>query len=415
MRTTINRDNQRDRRLIPAAVGLSAAGDFLAVFPLAAIVASITGSGVAVAALFAALWAPSVIFSSLAGRLVDRVENTGLLRVVSSLQALAALAMLPFVDSVVGILAVATLLGTGHAIAQAAEFALIPAIADGQRLQKLNGSVETSRYIGMTAGPLAGGLIATLVGVEVALIIDALTFVFVALVATSLRARRKPGISDEDDQVKAGRARDGFVLLFGREPLRSAMVVAAIALVLMTTMWAAEPFFAEEVLGAGEFGYGALFSSWMLGMAVGAMTLAHRIPRSMLAIGAMIAIVVQGSGLLLPTIWLALPLACAFHAIGGVAHGVKNVLLRTLIQQEVPEARHGRAAAAYNALRNGAELIALGSGGLMVTTFGARTTLSLSGALPMVVALVALAVWVARASRQIRSPECVDVAAAPAR
>ena len=48
---------------------------------------------------------------------------------------------------------------------------------------------------------------------------------------------------------------------------------------------------------------------------------------------------------------------------GGVAHGVKNVLLRTLIHERVPDALRGRAFAAYNGARNGAELGALALGG----------------------------------------------------
>jgi Na+/melibiose symporter-like transporter len=267
-------DRQRDRRLITAAVGLSAAGDALAVFPLAAIIASLTGSGVAVAGLFAALWAPSAVLAHVAGRLVDRIENTRLLRTVSALQLVTALAMIPLVDSVPGILIVATLLGTGHAIAQAAEFALIPAIADGRELQRLNGGVETARYVGMTVGPIAGGLIAALAGVEIALLCDAATFAFVVFAARRLTARRAP--AEAAATGAAGpRAQAGFALLFGREPLRSVMIAAAVALVLMTTVWAAEPFFAQDVLGAGELGYSALFSSWMLGMAIGAKTLSR--------------------------------------------------------------------------------------------------------------------------------------------
>lgn len=385
-----------DRRLIAGSVGLSAGGDFLAVIPLASIVALSTGSGFAVAALFAALWAPSVLLAPLAGRLVDRVENACLLRRVSLLQAVVALAMIPASGSIAGIVTVAALLGCGHAIAQAAEFALVPAIAEGDELTHLNGSVETARYIGMTAGPLAGGALAAIGGTEVALAGNALTFVAVAIAAARLRARRAPARPTHAAGSDEPRARDGLWLLFAREPLRLAMIVGAGSLVLMTTVWAAEPFFARDVLGAGDLGYGALVAAWTLGMAVGAMALAPRVPRALLASGAMVAIVVQGAGLALPSLWLSLPFAVALFVMGGAAHGVKNVLLRSLIQLEVPAASHGRAAAAYNALRNGAELLALAGGGALVTTLGARTTLSLSGGLPIIAALAGLAVLAAR-------------------
>ena len=73
----------------------------------------------------------------------------------------------------------------------------------------------------------------------------------------------------------------------------------------------------------------------------------------------MTAIAVQGFWLGLPTLILSIPLAAFAYVLGGAAHGAKNVFVRTLIHQQVPAAAHGRAAAAYNALRNGAEMIAL--------------------------------------------------------
>jgi|SRR5689334_23102515 len=81
---------------------------------------------------------------------------------------------------------------------------------------------------------------------------------------------------------------------------------------------------------------------------------------------------------------------------GGLGHGTKNVLARTLIQKQVPSRLHGRAFAAYNGLRNGAELIALAAGGVLVAAIGARTTLALAGAIPLLAAPAGLAVYRAR-------------------
>jgi hypothetical protein len=51
----------------------------------------------------------------------------------------------------------------------------------------------------------------------------------------------------------------------------------------------------------------------------------------------------------------------------------------------------GRAYAAYSGLRNGAEIVALTCGGVLIATAGARWTLLLAGGLPVIVALAALA------------------------
>ena len=83
---------------------------------------------------------------------------------------------------------------------------------------------------------------------------------------------------------------------------------------------------------------------------------------------------------------------------GGIGHGVKNVLARTLIQERVPARLHGRAFAAYNGLRNGAELVALAAGGALVAAVGVRPTLALAGALPVLAALAGVMVYLRRAA-----------------
>ena len=107
----------------------------------------------------------------------------------------------------------------------------------------------------------------------------------------------------------------------------------------------------------------------------------------------------QGLGVGLPAAWLAVGFAGAAWFAGGIGHGVKNVLARTLIQERVPSRLHGRAFAAYNGMRNGAELFALATGGVLVAAIGARTTLALAGAVPVLVALIALASRVRMTSR----------------
>jgi hypothetical protein len=160
-------------------------------------------------------------------------------------------------------------------------------------------------------------------------------------------------------------------------------------------------FFAKDVLAAGDIGYGALLSAWTLGMAAGALILSKQLKVG-LAAGALIAIAVQGLGLALPTLWLVLAFALCCYALGGAAHGLKNVLVRTLMHERVPERLHGRAYAAYNGLRNGAELVALAGGGLLVSAAGARLTLFLAGFLPALAGIAGAAILARRSGRGIR-------------
>jgi len=74
----------------------------------------------------------------------------------------------------------------------------------------------------------------------------------------------------------------------------------------------------------------------------------------------------------------------------------------------VPTALHGRAFAAYNGLRNGAEMVALLLGGVLVTAIGARWTLFLAGAIPALAGLAGLAAY-----RRVRGSEPLQAVSEP--
>ena len=378
--------NRHGISLLTAAILVSALGDFLAVIPLALHLQHDSGSGLVVAGLFIALWTPVAALAAPAGLLVDRFDPRRTLIAVSLAQALVA-AGLAFAGSTFAILALTALLGCGVAVANPAEFALVPAVADENRLKAANGRIESARYLGYTLGPLLGGALAAGGGTRVALLIDAASFAVVALVALVLRPRRAPA----RDRADLGRARDGIVFLLRDRVLALVISVAFVSLLFMTASATAEVFFATDVLGAGDLGYGVLMTAWTAGMVLGATTLPRRVPAAAAGTAALVAIAVQGLGLALPTLWLALGFALVAYVVGGAAQGLKNVLIRTLIHERVPERLHGRAYAAYNGLRNGAELVALAGGGLLVSAIGARWTLLLAGALPVLAALAGLA------------------------
>jgi hypothetical protein len=133
-----------------------------------------------------------------------------------------------------------------------------------------------------------------------------------------------------------------------------------------------------------------MLSVWTLGMALGALVLSRRVALTAVASTGLAAIAVQGTALALPAVWLDYWFFLACCLAGGIAHGLKNVMLRTLIHVRVPEDLHGRAFAAYNGIRNSAELGAFAAGGLLVAAIGPRGTLAYAGALSALVGLIGL-------------------------
>ncbi len=377
----------RDFLLVSGSVGLSAMGDWIAMVALGLHVKEVSDNGFAVAALWICLFGPSVLTAGHAGLLVDRIEATRLLALVSAAGAALALT-LSFATGLAPVLILTTLLGVVFAISSPAEFALVPPLAGEDRIQEANGHMETIRYIGFGLGPVLGGLLFAAGGLQLAMIADALTFAMVAVAALSLRIRREPEALQEGE--RAPRARDGIAYLFADRTLGLVMVVAFASLLFMSAVWVGELFFVEDVLGKGDVSYGAMLSIWTVGMALGALLLSPRVAVYALATVGLAAATVQGLALALPALWLSFAffLACAF--MGGVGHGLKNVMFRSLIHLQVPGHLHGRAFAAYNGIRNSAELGAFAAGGVLVAAIGARGTLAFAGGLSALAGAIGL-------------------------
>lgn len=389
--------SDRDLSLIVASTGVSAAGDFIAFVALTLLAKDMTGSGFGVAAVALCLWGPSVVLPRVAGVVADRVESVRLVVAMSLVQAVAA-AAIALDPSFALVLLLTALLGSANAVSQPAEFALVPAVAGEDRLVAANGYVEAARYAGLIGGPLAGGVLVATGGTALAMLVDAATFLFVAGAVGAVSARRRVEADPPGSELDA--ARTGFRHLRGDGVLALAIGVTTAGVLLMSISIPADPFFAEDDLGAGPAGYAALGTAWGAGMVAGSLVVARRVRMELLLAGVLAGIVVQGLGKPVGALAMSLPVACVGYLLGGVGHGVRNVLVRTLIHHRTPDRLRGRVFASYNALRNGAELGALGMGGALVAAAGARPTLLIAGLGQAAIGATALLVLGRRGGRE---------------
>ena len=149
----------RDLRLLAGAAGLSALGDFMAIFPLILHVQQRTGSAFAVSALIFALWGPVVLAAGVAGAIVDRFENRAdprrrLARAGGGRRRDAHRHRQP----------VGAAAADGPARLRRRGRASPPSSRSSPRrpgrtrdAARANGLMETARSLGFTAGPVVGG------------------------------------------------------------------------------------------------------------------------------------------------------------------------------------------------------------------------------------------------------------------
>jgi predicted MFS family arabinose efflux permease len=382
----------RDLRIVAAAIAVSAIGDWVAMIALS-LRANELWKGAGVAVLLICLWSPLAALAGHVGVLVDRLE-TRAVAVWSALFQAAIACSLAFAATLPEIYALTILLGIGVAVSQAAEFALVPMLAGSREIARANGLVESMRAIGFAVGPLIAGAIAASAGTKLALLADAATFLVIGIVLLGLPVRRRI----EHLAGTGPRARDGIQLLFSERVLAIVLGFGAVTLVFMSASIPGDFAYVAE-LGHKDLGIGIVLSVWAIGMIVASNTIAHRVSLGAIALVTLLAASLQGLAKFVAPFWTVFPFMVAWWFVGGLGHGLKNTGFRTLIHQRVDPDRHGRAFAAFNGLRNTAELVALAGGGVLVATLGARGTLWIAGGVSALAGLTGVAMLSAARGR----------------
>jgi MFS family permease len=364
----------RDFRLLTISTGLSALGDELALIALMIKVADLTDSGWAVAALVLCGLLPLVIFAPAAGVIVDNFETRRSLAIATAIQAGVAVG-LAFETELPMILMLSFLLGTASAVENPSIYTLVPRVVGDDHATEGNAYLEAARYTGMIAGPVLAGSIAAGVGTKVALLVDAGTFVVIAIAALLLRVRRSVGETrDTEDQARAG-----FRVIRRDQVLVAAFVVIGAVILFAAMDNVAEIFFARKTLGAGAWGYGVLASTWLIGMVGGATLIGRRLDDDRLFRSMSLAAIVNGAAVFAAAAFAVLPLAVILFLVGGLANGVETVAMRSLIVHRVADRFRGRAFASYSALVNGMQIGATAAAGALVAGLGGRAALLIGG------------------------------------
>jgi len=256
-------------QLLVGAVFLSALGHWLAVTALALHLEETTGS-VAVAALFVALWSPLVVFAGPAGLLADRFDARRVVILASIAQAVVATS-LAFSGSLGLLLLLVGAAGNCECGEPTRGVRADPDSRVGRAAPDRERARGDRTLRRIRPRPAPRGLLAGAGGTRLPLLVNAATFVAIAVAVVLVRQRAAAATTPSAEPL--GRARDRLVFLTRDGVLQVVMLVAFASLLFMTASAPAEVFFAKEFLEVGDVGFGALWTSWFAGMAVGGLLL----------------------------------------------------------------------------------------------------------------------------------------------
>ena len=341
----------RPFRFILGSFAVSTFGDWLYNIVLLAWIYERTGSGSWVAAASVARILPVILFSIVAGDLVDRFDRRKVM-IVSDIARAATMFGLAVVASLSGSPFLAVVLvfvsaSLGTAFLPAVD-SMLPSLVDPAQLPSANAGVTIVQYLSLAAGPAVGGLLALLGSSELVFGINAITFLISALLIAALpssRAEHEGTIESPVRRVKEGvraiRSSVRITALVVCLPLTSFIPGAAYVLLVLL---------ADRRLGLDPEGATFLYAA----IGVGAIVTSWFSDRLTTAGPPWVALIITNSvmGLSFAILGLAehLPIAYLFCAAIGASTLVGDVIAFTLLQKAVPDRFLGRVFGVVNAL-----------------------------------------------------------------
>ena len=328
-------------RLLFLATFGSSLGSLLAVVALAIDVKDRTDSGKWVAALLFANLVPGIAVGLTLGPLLDRLSRKRLM-IAGDLVRLGVFCVLPFTTSALQIVLLALVAGLALSFFRPAVYAGMPNLVDVDDLPAANTLLQTVDNITWAIGPLLGGLLVAVSGPDLAYWINAVTFLFSAVLIARIPAR----LLQSETPITKGYWRDvaeGMRVVRTSAALTTVLLAWSLAMLGKAGYDVAEVFLAKNTFAAGDFGYGLLFGAGGVGLVLGSAFVAGLVGRLRIATlyGGGIALLGIGVALVAisPNVWVA----AAFAIGAGIGNGAALVCNALLVQQGAPDAVRGRA------------------------------------------------------------------------
>lgn len=335
---------RRNRALARLLAGefVSGIGDWLYLVAVLVVVYAESSSAVLLGIVGAARILPYVLLSVPAGIVADRFDRRMVLLVTDVARGILMLVLVAAVMldaptiAIVGLSILAACFSTffGPAIA-----ALLPMLVDESDLGPANSAWATLDNVAFIVGPALAGILLASGGLEIAFLLNAVSFAVVAVVLWRLPVP-KAATPEVDSEAEASAKPAGWRALM--RPLAGPFVLDSVTSIVGGGVGVLTVVVAVDVLKAGEAGTGYLNAATGVGGVVagiaGGVLLARRLSVPLLLGG-----IVGGIGLA----WLALSgdLLTAMLAIAVAVAGLLllDVVNTTLIQRIVPDELRGRA------------------------------------------------------------------------
>jgi MFS family permease len=365
-------------RRLALSYAVNELGDWLGVIALSVLVFERTDSALATALLFIGTgFLPALLTPVVVTRL-ERPPPRYVLPVVYAGEAAAfgALALLAGHFSLWAVVAVATIDGVLALTARSLTRAVSAAMLEPEGELRAGNAVLNIAFTGGAAiGPMVAGVVVATLGVQSALLLDAVSFYAIAWILFTAKSlpHAEPEPGNLREQVRAGAS-----YIRSHTILRRLLGAQAVAFVFFSAVIPVEVIFAKETLGAGDTGYGLMLGSWGVGMVLGGGVFAtlRRAPLPLLLLASTLAI---GAGYLGMAAAQTLAVACIGSAVGGAGNGIQWVALVSAVQELTKATMQARVISVLESISSAMPGLGYVVGGLIASGFSPRATFLFAG------------------------------------
>ena len=338
---------------------VSSLGDWIGIIAILAIAARVSGgSGAAVSLVMVARVVPGFFLATVGGVIVDRFDRKRVM-VACDIGRAGLLALLPFVDTLLGLVLVSFALEILSLLWGPAKDASIPNLVDNEQLTSANSLGLVAAFGTMPVASLAFSLLALLASwlsgfsafssLDVdreflALWVDGLTFLVSAMIIWRLPIPRTYNRKGESVDWTAT-FRDiveGIHFIRHNRLVRGVIIGIGVGIIGGGAMVPLGPLFAKDVLGGGAAEFGVLMSALGFGAAIGVVTLVaiqKRVPRQTVF---QFTVMASGAALIAAATTSSIVPAALFVALVGAFAGSSYVTGFTVLQENVHDELRGR-------------------------------------------------------------------------
>ena len=379
--------HERNFRLFFTGHAVSVTGTWMQRVAQDWLVLELSDSAIAIGISTALQFVPMLFLGMVGGVTADRVDRRRLLIATQSVSA--ALAAVLATLSLTGNIQLEMVYGLALALGLVTVFDvpgrqafltdMVPP-GDYVNAQALNSTIHN---VGRLVGPAIAGVLIATVGVGVAFLLNALSFVAVLVALLRIDSSKLRRIATA--ARSRGQVREGFRYVWAHPDLRACMFLVAVVALFGQNFRVVLPVLARDTFGQGAEAYGWLTSALGVGAVLGALAAAGR---QRLTSGSLLRwTIVFGLVNLLAAFVPNLGVALAAMVAVGIANITFNTIGRTLLQLRAEPHMQGRVIALHGMIFLGSTPFGGPLLGWVCEQWGARAGFFVAGCTALIAAI----------------------------